>query len=76
MILLTAFVVAAGVLISWKMEVLTKEFFFLLMLLSVGAYGFFISLDLFTMFFFLEIAVLPKFLLIAIWGSGKKNTVQ
>lgn len=40
MILLTAFVVAAGVLISWKMEVLTKEFFFLLMLLSVGAYGF------------------------------------
>ena len=73
MILLTAFVVAAGVLISWKMEVLTKEFFFLLMLLSVGAYGFFISLDLFTMFFFLEIAVLPKFLLIAIWGSGKKE---
>lgn len=73
MILLTAFVVAAGVLISWKMEVLTKEFFFLLMLLSVGAYGFFISLDLFTIFFFLEIAVLPKFLLIAIWGSGKKE---
>ncbi|CAN5194951.1 hypothetical protein BH09BAC5_BH09BAC5_28670 [soil metagenome] len=53
MIMLTAFVVAAGVLISWKMQTLTKEFFFLLMLLSVGAYGFFISLDLFTMFFFL-----------------------
>ncbi|HET6992910.1 MAG TPA: NADH-quinone oxidoreductase subunit M, partial [Bacteroidia bacterium] len=32
MILLTAFVVAAGVLISWKMEMLTKEFFFMLML--------------------------------------------
>lgn len=73
MILLTAFVVAAGVLISWKMETLTKEFFFLLMLLSVGAYGFFISLDLFTMFFFLEVAVIPKFLLIGIWGSGKKE---
>ncbi len=73
MILLTSFVVAAGVLISWKMETLTKEFFFLLMLLSVGAYGFFISLDLFTMFFFLEVAVIPKFLLIGIWGSGKKE---
>jgi NADH-quinone oxidoreductase subunit M len=49
-----------------------KEFFFLLMLLSAGAYGFFISLDLFSMFFFLEIAVIPKYLLIGIWGSGRK----
>jgi NADH-quinone oxidoreductase subunit M len=73
MILLTAFVVVAGVLVSWKEDRLSKEFFFLLMLLSVGAYGFFISLDLFTLFFFLEVAVIPKFLLIAIWGSGKKE---
>ena len=50
-----------------------KEFFFLLLFLSVGAYGFFISLDLFTMFFFLEVSVIPKFLLIGIWGSGKKE---
>ena len=41
--------------------------------LSLGAYGFFISLDLFTLFFFLEVAVIPKFLLIGIWGSGKKE---
>src|SRR6185369_2216546 len=73
MILLTAFVVLAGVLVSWKMEMLSKEFFFLLIFLSAGAYGFFISLDLFTMFFFLEVAVIPKFLLIGIWGSGKKE---
>ena len=73
MILLTAFVVLAGVLVSWTMEKLSKEFFFLLLFLSIGAYGFFISLDLFTMFFFLEIAVIPKFLLIGIWGSGKKE---
>src|SRR6476646_10445313 len=73
MILLTAFVVLAGVLVSWNVEKLSKEFFFLLLLLSVGAYGFFISLDLFTLFFFLEIAVIPKFLLIGIWGSGKKE---
>ena len=73
MILLTAFVVIAGVLVSWNMEKMTKEFYFLLILLSLGAYGFFISLDLFILFFFLEIAVIPKYLLIGIWGSGKKE---
>ncbi len=73
MILLTALVVIAGVLVSWTQETLNKEFFFLLLFLSAGAYGFFISLDLFTLFFFLELAVIPKFLLIGIWGSGKKE---
>jgi NADH-quinone oxidoreductase subunit M len=73
MILLTALVVLSGVLVSWRIESLSKEFFFLLILLSAGAYGFFISLDLFTLFFFLEVAVIPKFLLIGIWGSGRKE---
>jgi NADH-quinone oxidoreductase subunit M len=73
MILLTSFVVIAGILVSWRIETLSKEFFFLLLFLSAGAYGFFISLDLFTMFFFLELAVIPKFMLIGVWGSGKKE---
>ena len=73
MILLTAFVVVAGVLVSWNVTKMTKEYYFLLILLSMGAYGFFISLDLFILFFFLEIAVIPKYLLIGIWGSGKKE---
>jgi NADH-quinone oxidoreductase subunit M len=73
MILLTAFVVIAGVLVSWGVEKMVKEFYFLLIVLSLGAYGFFISLDLFVLFFFLEVAVIPKFLLIGIWGSGKKE---
>jgi len=73
MILLTAFIVVAGVLVSWNVQYLTKEFYFLLILLSAGAYGFFLSLDLFILFFFLEIAVIPKYLLIGIWGSGKKE---
>lgn len=73
MILLTAFVVIAGILVSWNVAKMTKEFFFLLLLLSMGAYGFFISLDLFVLFFFLEIAVIPKYLLIGIWGSGNKQ---
>lgn len=73
MVLLTSFVVIAGVLVSWNVTKMTKEFYFLLILLSLGAYGFFISLDLFILFFFLEIAVIPKYLLIGIWGSGKKE---
>src|SRR5258708_4156561 len=73
MILLTSFIVLAGVLVSWNTEKLSREFFFLLYLLSVGAYGFFISLDLFTLFFFLELAVIPKFMLIGIWGTGQKE---
>ena len=73
MILLTAFVMEAAILVSWKIEVMSKEFFVLLLFLSAGAYGFFISLDLFTLFFFLEVSVIPKFLLIGIWGSGRKE---
>lgn len=73
MILLTALVSIAGILVSWNIEKMTKEFYFLLILLGFGAYGFFISLDLLVLFFFLEIAVIPKYLLIGIWGSGKKE---
>jgi NADH-quinone oxidoreductase subunit M len=74
MILLTALVMIGAVLVSWKITDYTKEFFVLLLLLSAGAYGFFISLDLFTLFFFLEVSVIPKFLLIGIWGSDPPST--
>jgi len=73
LILLTAIVVLAGVFISWKMKDLPKEFFVSLIVLSTGVYGFFISIDLFTMFVFYEIAVIPMYLLIGIWGSGPKE---
>ncbi|WP_029037055.1 complex I subunit 4 family protein [Salinimicrobium xinjiangense] len=73
LILLTSIIVLAGVFISWKMEELPKEFFISLVILSTGVYGFFISIDLFTMFVFYEIAVIPMYLLIGIWGSGNKE---
>ncbi|HIP48424.1 MAG TPA: NADH-quinone oxidoreductase subunit M [Lutibacter sp.] len=73
MIVLTAIVVLAGVFISWKTEDLPKEFFISLIVLAAGVYGFFISIDLFTMFVFYEIAVIPMFLLIGIWGTGPKE---
>ncbi|HEY4206703.1 MAG TPA: NADH-quinone oxidoreductase subunit M [Puia sp.] len=73
MILLTALVMEAAILVSWTIKPMSKEFFILLHILSAGAYGFFLSLDLFTLFFFLEVSVIPKFLLIGVWGSGRKE---
>jgi len=73
MIALTGIVVFAGIFVSWKMEFLSREFFISLILLATGVFGFFISLDLFTMFLFYEIAVIPMYLLIGIWGSGPKE---
>ena len=73
LLLLTSIVVLAGVFISWKMKDLPKEFFISLLVLSTGVYGFFISIDLFTLFVFYEIAVIPMYLLIGIWGTGPKE---
>lgn len=73
MIALTSLVVSAGIFASWEVDFLTKEFFVSLILLATGVFGFFISLDLFTMFLFYELAVIPMYLLIGIWGSGPKE---
>ena len=55
------------------MEDLPKEFFISLIVLATGVFGFFISIDLFTMFLFYEVAVIPMYLLIGIWGSGPRE---
>ncbi len=73
MIGLTSIVVFAGIFASWEMEFLNREFFISLILLATGVFGFFISIDLFTMFLFYELAVIPMYLLIGIWGSGPKE---
>jgi NADH-quinone oxidoreductase subunit M len=73
MISLTSLVVFAGIFASWELDSLTKEFFISLILLATGVFGFFISIDLFTMFLFYELAVIPMYLLIGIWGSGPKE---
>ena len=74
MIALTSIVVFAGIFASWEVEYLSREFFISLILLAAGVYGFFISLDLFTMFLFYELAVIPMYLLIGVWGSGPKES--
>src|SRR5664280_1931313 len=73
MIALTSLVVFAGIFASWEVVFLRKEFFVSLILLATGVFGFFISIDLFTMFLFYELAVIPMYLLIGVWGSGPKE---
>ena len=74
MIGLTSLVVFAGIFASWQVDYLAREFFISLILLASGVFGFFISLDLFTMFLFYELAVIPMYLLIGIWGTGPKES--
>ncbi|MCI5208271.1 MAG: NADH-quinone oxidoreductase subunit M [Candidatus Electrothrix sp. ATG2] len=73
MMLLTAIVIFCGVLASWNVKEQAKEFFILLNVLVAGVYGVFVSIDLFTFFLFYEIAVLPMYLLIGLWGTGRKE---
>ena len=71
--LLTGIVAFAGTLISWKLEFRNKDFFILYWTLIAGVYGTFFSLDLFFFFFFYELAVMPLYLLIGVWGSTRKE---
>ena len=68
LVLLTGIVIFTGVLISWGIDDRPREFFAFLFVLASGVFGVFVSLDLFQLFFFYEIAVFPMYLLIAIWG--------
>ena len=70
MLILSAIIVFTGVFSSWNMP---REFFMWFCLLSIGVFGFFISIDLFTMVLFYEVALIPMYLLIGVWGTGRKE---
>ena len=73
MLLLSSIIVFTGTFASWQLKPMTKEYFLWFTLLSTGVFGFFISIDLFTMFMFYEVALIPMYLLIGVWGSGPKE---
>lgn len=73
MLLLSAIIVFTGTFASWRMKEQVKEYFLWFCLLSVGVFGFFVSVDLFTMFMFYEVALIPMYLLIGVWGTGRKE---
>ena len=73
LLLLTGIIVTAGVLASWNVTERSKEFFILLLTLATGVFGVFMAYNLFLFFLFYELAVLPMYLLIGIWGTGRKE---
>ncbi|MBD5232375.1 MAG: NADH-quinone oxidoreductase subunit M [Bacteroidales bacterium] len=73
MLMLSAVIVFAGTIASWKISPLPRNFFLWFALLSMGVFGFFITIDIFTMFMFYEVALIPMYLLIGVWGTGRKE---
>jgi NADH-quinone oxidoreductase subunit M len=73
MLVLNGLVIFTGALMSWNIEHRVKEYWVLLLLLTTGVYGVFVALDLFLFFVFYELAVLPMYLLIGVWGSTRKE---
>jgi NADH-quinone oxidoreductase subunit M len=74
LVLLTGIAATAAILFSWNIEHRTQEFFAFFLVLIAGVYGVFLSFDLFLLFVFYEIAIIPKYFLIAIWGSVPRDT--
>ncbi len=73
LVLLTGLAAVGGILFSWNVEHRAKEFFAFYLALIGGVYGVFLSFDLLLLFVFYEIAIVPKYFLIAIWGSTRKE---
>ncbi len=70
LVLLHALCAFTGVLISYAIKERVKEYYLFYLTLITGVFGVFVSLDLFAFYFFYEMAVIPMFPLIGIWGSG------
>ncbi len=73
LVVLTGLAAVVGVLFSWNVERRAKEFFAFYLALIAGVYGVFLSVDLFLLFVFYELAIVPKYFLIAIWGSTNRE---
>ncbi len=72
LILMAAIVAFAATCVSRDIKVFEKEFYILLLVMSGGILGAFTSLDLFFFYFFHELALVPTFIMIGIWGRGEK----
>src|SRR3954452_23132078 len=73
MVLVTGLSAVSTVLFSWDVKDRQNEFFFWLLLVVAGSYGVFLSADLFLLFVFYELVIVPKYFLIAIFGSTNKE---
>src|SRR5438876_4044028 len=73
LILMGALVAFAAACVSWEIKEREKEYYILLLVMTGGILGAFASLDLFFFYFFHELALVPTFIMIGVWGRGEKK---
>ena len=73
LVLLTGIVIVPATWVTWKIQDRMKDYFILLYLVTAGVFGAFVILDLFFWFLFYEMALMPMYLLIGVWGSTRKE---
>src|SRR5215216_671646 len=73
LVALTTFLTLLSVLISWDIDLRPKEYFAWMLVLETGVLGVFCALDLVLFFLFWEVELVPMYLLISIWGTGRKE---
>jgi NADH-quinone oxidoreductase subunit M len=73
LVFLAALVGFAAACASWEIKHHEKEFYVLLLLMTGGIIGAFASLDLFLFYFFHELALVPTFIMIGVWGRGEQK---
>ena len=73
LVLLTGLLGFCAILASWHIETRVREYFAWLLLLQTAVMGVFVSLDLLLFFLFWELELVPMYMLISVWGSGRKE---
>jgi NADH-quinone oxidoreductase subunit M len=76
MVLASSILLFTGVFISWHIKDRTKEFYAFLLVLAGATIGVYVSLDLFFLYFFYEMSVIPMYPLLGIWGSHTKGYLE
>ena len=76
LVLASSILLFAGIFVSWHVKDRTKEFYISLLILAAATIGVFMSLDLFFLYFFYEMSVIPMYLLLGIWGSHTKGYLE
>ncbi len=76
LVLASSILLFAGIFVSWHIKDRAKEFYIWLLILAAATIGVFMSLDLFFLYFFYEMSVIPMYLLLGMWGSHTKKYLE
>src|SRR5437899_5016316 len=76
LVLASSILLFAGIFISWHIKDRTKEFYIFLLILAAATIGVFMSLDMFFLYFFYEMSVIPMYVLLGVWGSHTKGYLE